>query len=422
MFSSISTAAEPRRRPLAAVWRISEILSICLLLWYTGQPYATGERELTVDAGVPGGNIVVERVQGDDIYVHQDLRDTQGDWFYWHFRVRGAEGRTLRVHFTQSNVIGVRGPAVSIDGGGAWEWLGASAVEDASFTFAVPGDVPEVRFCMGMPYTAENLHAFLADYAGHPNLKVDTLNTSLKGRPIEKIVVGSSDDRCKHRILVTCRHHACEMMASYCLEGIIESVLANNEEGRWFQDNVEFLIVPFVDKDGVEDGDQGKNRKPYDHNRDYNGESIYPAVRTLRELVPAWSGGKLRLAFDLHDPWIRGKHNESIYFVGGENATHWKRVSDFSSTLERVQRGPLVFHAENNLPFGQSWNTRKNYGNHKSCKHWAGEQDGIWFSTTMELPYANADGREVNTETARAFGHDLARAMRRSLVESGMGS
>ena len=85
---------------------------------------------------------------------------------------------------------------------------------------------------------------------------------------------------------------------------------------------VEFFVVPFVDKDGVEDGDQGKNRRPHDHNRDYGGRadgdhSIYASTRALRERIPAWSGGKLRVALDLHCPWIRGEHNEVIYFVGG---------------------------------------------------------------------------------------------------------
>ena len=43
-------------------------------------------------------------------------------------------------------------------------------------------------------------------------------------------------------------------------------------------------LVPFVDKDGVEEGDQGKNRAPRDHNRDYAGASMYPETGALREL------------------------------------------------------------------------------------------------------------------------------------------
>ena len=119
--------------------------------------------------------------------------------------------------------------------------------------------------------------------------------------------------------------------------------------------------MPIVDLDGVEDGDQGKNRQPRDHSRDYAGESIYPQVKAIRERLPAWSDGKLRIALDLHCPHIRGTHNEWIYFVGGPDEKIWKEVGRFSEILERVRTGPLPYKRENNLPFGQAWNKPANF-------------------------------------------------------------
>ena len=43
---------------------------------------------LNIDADFPGGNIVLDRIEGDTVLLHQDLRDTEGDWFYWYFRER----------------------------------------------------------------------------------------------------------------------------------------------------------------------------------------------------------------------------------------------------------------------------------------------------------------------------------------------
>jgi len=202
------------------------------------------------------------------------------------------------------------------------------------------------------------------------------------------------------------------MMASYALEGIMEVVLADTDDGKWFRERVELLVIPFVDKDGVEDGDQGKNRKPHDHNRDYQGESIYPSVRALRELVPAWSERRLKVALDLHCPYIRGPLNEVIYMVGSPSKTTWEQQCEFGKILEAVQTGPLVYRTENNLPFGEGWNTAQNYGSGKSCSRWASELDGIQLATSYEIPYATASGRAVTAETARAFGQDLARALR----------
>jgi hypothetical protein len=39
------------------------------------------------------------------------------------------------------------------------------------------------------------------------------------------------------------------------------------------------------------------------------------------------------------------------------------------------------------------------------------------MGTTIEIPYANASGREVNQQNARAFGRDLAAAIRVYLEE-----
>ena len=46
---------------------------------------------MTVDNVLPAGNIVYERTEGDTVYVHQELRDTEGDWFYWAMRYRAAD-------------------------------------------------------------------------------------------------------------------------------------------------------------------------------------------------------------------------------------------------------------------------------------------------------------------------------------------
>src|ERR1039457_623964 len=85
---------------------------------------STGIAAIRVDAAIPGGNIIVDSIKGDTIRVHQDLRDTEGQWFYWSFRIRGAAGRTLDVQFTNGNVIGVRGAAGWHDRRSGVGWVG----------------------------------------------------------------------------------------------------------------------------------------------------------------------------------------------------------------------------------------------------------------------------------------------------------
>lgn len=381
-----------------------------------------GAAPLAIDAKYPGGNIIVEKIEGDTVFLKPDLRDTKGWWFYWNFRVTGAAGRTLHFRFSKDNPIGVRGPARSRDGGLTWTWLGAQVVKELKqtppaweFSYAFRSD-GEVRFSFCIPYLQANLERFLAGHKGNPALVKEELCISRKGRSVECLRVGKVSGEPKFRILLTARHHACESMADYEMEGVLEAVLENSAAGRLWRANVEVLAVPFMDKDGVEDGDQGKNRIPHDHNRDYNETSLYPEVAALRAKAPVWSGGKLVVALDLHCPHIRGGTNEHIYFVGGEDQELWTRVTEFSRLLESTRTGPLPYRVAGNVPFGTAWNTATNYDQGKSCGSWARELPGIRLASGIELPYANVQGAEVTADSARAWGCDLARALAKYLA------
>ncbi|MBN2316435.1 MAG: hypothetical protein JXM79_21085 [Sedimentisphaerales bacterium] len=368
-----------------------------------------------IDSVFPGGNSIVNRIEGDTVYLRPDLRDTSTWWFYWYFRVRGAAGRTLAFQFEGQNPIGTQGPAVSTDAGATWSWLGPKAVQKSSFKYTFDAQHKEVRFCFSIPYLEANLHEFLSRYTDNPYLAVRQLCHTRKGRTVERLHVGKLKSAPKYRILLTARHHACEMIASYSLEGLLEAVLADTDLGRWFRDNVEIMAIPFVDKDGVEDGDQGKNRKPHDHNRDYAGDSIYPSIRAIRQFVPQWSRGQLDVVLDLHCPYIRGTNNEEIYLVGSSNPVIWKQQQNFAAILETVKTGPLPYSSKNNIPFGTAWNTTKNYGKHKTCSRWGAEQSGVRLVSTIEIPYANMGKSIVSVDNASAFGRDLALALRHYL-------
>ena len=90
---------------------------------------------LTIDNQLPAGNIIVEKISNDTIYVHQDLGDSQEDWFYWAFRVKGAEGKRLTFVFTKSAVIAQRGPVVSLDKGQTYGYLAEGNSSPFLFTY-----------------------------------------------------------------------------------------------------------------------------------------------------------------------------------------------------------------------------------------------------------------------------------------------
>ncbi len=365
---------------------------------------------LAIDADFPGGNIVVEQVTETTARVHQDLRDTSSDWFYWAFRLRDAQGRDVRITFTGSNPIAGRGPAVSDDGGASWRWLGPESVDGQTISYRVP-DSADVRLAMHIPYLETDWHRFVGRLGGSTPWVADTLCTSEHGRPVERLRLGRLDGSARYRLLFTARHHCCEAMASYVLEGMVSAMA----DSAWYAENVEALVVPFVDKDGVEQGDQGKNRRPRDHNRDYDDRARYASVKALMAQVPTWSEGGLSLALDLHCPWIRGEWNEHPYFVGLPDPANWRRVEALARCLASSDHGPLPYSASRNLAFGTAWNTNANTTEGRTFAGWAATLGPTVTASTLEFPYAVIDGQEVTPDQARAFGRGLAEAIERWL-------
>lgn len=379
----------------------------------------TAWSELVIDKNLPAGNILVTAVTNDTVYLQNEMRDTSGWWFYWAFRVTGADGRTLTFRFTNGDPIGTRGPVVSYDQGANWSYVASGTWTVNRFTHIFPADPRsnEVWFAMAMNYTQRDWDAFLARHRDRGAfIETNTLCTSRKGRAVECARFGCIDSEPRYRIWLSARHHACEMMASYVLEGILDAVLSDTELGAWLRGNVEFMVVPFVDKDGVEDGDQGKSRIPHDHNRDYNATCLYSETQAIKTKVPFWGGGKLIAALDIHCPYIRGTYNEWLYQVYTENAANARAQALFGRLLEHVQRGGMNYQQANDLPFNQSWNTSANYSAGISFKYWLlTAVPDIRLCTTYEVPFATANGKIVTRESCRKFGEDTAMAFRRFL-------
>jgi hypothetical protein len=379
------------------------------------------EPSFQIDADLSGGNVRVVRQEEGVFTLEPDLRDTQDWWFHFHFRLRGPVGEAVTIRFEGRNPIGVLGPAVSVDEGRSWKWLGAEAVQASksngksswSFQAVVPHGAAEARFAFAPVYLESHLREWLEQHSPNPALQVAELCRSRKGRGVELIRAGCLDpSKARGIILLSSRHHACESMASHTMEGLLASALGDDDLGRRWRENWLILALPFADKDGVEEGDQGKNRRPHDHNRDYNTVPLYPEIAAWMQLGESLKK-KVVFSLDLHCPYIRGTWNDRVYIAGSAAPAWESKQRAFAGELEKVRRGPLPFTASQGyLPFGEAWNTGANYTAGRSNGRWSEETfANARFAGTLEIPYAEVLGVEVNADSARAFGRDLALAI-----------
>lgn len=337
-----------------------------------------------------GGNIKVVKQEENTVYLENELRDTIGDWFYWAFCVEDAQGQTLTFKF-QPNRLGYFGPAVSYDLEN-WHWLGENPEDENSFTYTFGENESKVYFAHDMYYHPDRF----ARFAASKGIEIKELCKSRKGRSVPFVTFGDGEEI----ILMTARHHACESTGNYVMEGVIDELVKNPVP------DTKVVCVPFVDLDGVLDGDQGKARAPYDHNRDYvyGKDAIYPEVAEIRKIADKG----IRYGFDFHSPWHKGKQNDTVFIV--EKRAHLKEhYRRFGRILEdKITDASLKYDKKNTFPVDFEWNSSK------SCCFGAYMNDigKARIAFTLETMYFGTPDNVFSAEKAVECGRCFAKAVR----------
>lgn len=357
----------------------------------------------------PGANIKVIQQEKQRIKLEQDIRDSTMWWFYWNFCVEAPALGEIIFEFCNGEVIGPWGPAFSFDRI-HWNWVGKeSRISSSAFRYSFDGKEKEVRFCFSLPYQIQDFERFYTKHSHVKYLKREVLLTSEKGRMVPLLILGKSG--AEKNIFFTCRHHACESVAGYVLEGLMEQII---EEKDKVMENYKIHVVPFIDIDGVEEGDQGKARAPHDHNRDYIEAPIYRSTAALMEYARDKSP---EIFLDFHCPWKWGegekvseqRNNHAFFLI--RNIPMKEEIEKLSSILaEMTQNNPntenVIYQSKFEISIGEEW---FEFGLSTSASFF--ENLGARISTSFEYPYFGVGERPVTQRSSRAFGADIARSL-----------
>lgn len=359
-----------------------------------------------------GGNGFIEKISNDTIWITPDTRNIVGDWFYWAIDITSSIDQCF-VLCLPPYKIPAFGAAYSIDCGENWDWLKTEETKYMeSFKMCFCAN-KTVRLSMGFTYTGSNWKKFIKNLDTNKFI-TDTLCMSSNNEAVPMILFKDKENTSilKPKIVITARHHACEMMANYVLEGIIKSLISKEKQNPILE-KYDILIIPFVDYDGVQNGDQGKNRFPRDHNRDYSGESIYTTTKAIREYITSWAQGNLILVLDLHCPGIWGREHELLHIVGSKSKKYAEAETSFASYLARhTQDKELVFDETSILKFGVSWNNDKSQIQGDSFTAWIQKEfPNSRLSCSVEIPYATNKGQKITIENLNEFGGAMLHAI-----------
>lgn len=345
----------------------------------------------------PGANIDVLKIGESEntVRVSPQLRDTTTEWFYWAFCVEGAQGETWTFDFTAKDYVylGYFGPAVSKDLK-EWNWAGSDVLDGHSrFTYEFGPEEDCVYFAHNMIYSTERFKRFVESY----DIPVRSLVTTKKNRSVDIVEMGEGDT-C---ILLTSRHHCCESTGTYVMEGMLKEFSREPFEG--FQ----VIAVPFMDVDGVVDGDQGKNRAPHDHNRDYLEDPIYESTAALMDYT---KDKNVKYLLDLHSPWHFGGRNDTCFMAYSveDMKANYELFGEILQRITEMDTDSMQYDKDNDIDVNVDWNI----GGTPTCsKYFATKQDTV-MSFTFETAYFGLHENQVSQERLIRLGENIARAIK----------
>ena len=371
---------------------------------------------LKVDTNVDAGNAVVLGTTETDVRFKTDTHDINGWWFYWKFDVENTSGKTIRlINCDRNNVFEAQGVAYSFDNGKTWQYSGRNAVDYAKKTFTqkIPDGINKVSYSIAIPYLEKNFSHFWDSIKNRPDVKKHFLCKTKADRENFYYTFQASKEP-KYKIVITARHHACEMTANWALEGFLRQYLADDECGKWYRENVAILAIPFIDLDGVVEGSQGKNRIPHDHNRDYI-EEIYPTIKAAKKTILKWGGDNLVVAIDFHCPYISSRSKDDINSNAFFSLSRIRlqennlRLSRILNSICEKSPNEISNSLRFDTRFGQRWNKTNAP---RSFKNWTETIPSMRIATSIEIPYARvAEKWEASPMAVRKFGSRIAQAV-----------
>jgi len=366
--------------------------------------------------GIPHGNAVVlssGRRGGMDelVFMPDPHGGTEVLWFCFRLERFPRAPRGRRVRLVLANVHNLLGggwwededprtirPVVRRPGSD-WERLGAGAVvreQDGRFHVAweTAGPAPWMDIAVCYPYGRPELDGLLRDTRG--SFTSDTVGLSQGGRPLVRLSNGGGEEgSARPGLFVTARQHSGETPGSWVMDGLLRRMASLGRRAPlvW--------AVPFVDLDGVERGDYGKDNFPWDLNRAWGDPPMRHETLFLQHDFLRWKKRcRPVLTLDLHGPGATEAYGTYVSLPG-----NYRKLGRGKPTMRMARRlmAALGNFGAPRTPVTPGYLSRWNTARFDEFA----VANGV-PSFVVEIPYALARGRVLTRETYREMGAKMA--------------
>lgn len=267
--------------------------------------------------------------------------------------------------------------------------------------FAHPGGADTVAASLCYPYGPEDLDATLAELG--PAWQRSPIGVTGQSRELPRLRLSSDAAGPRPGLYFMARQHAGETPGSWVLDGILRFLAGEDPEASEIRSAVDVWAAPFVDLDGVVNGDYGKDAFPWDFNRAWEQLPQRPEVQAIqRDLLRFKSLTGPRVVIDLHAP---GHSTPDLYVQLPREqrpilqqqaalrfaelmAPHWPESA--AASLSRPTRYP------------SRWNAMSTLGS------WCWDHLERTPEVTIETSYQSLAGRPLDPDGYREIGRRVA--------------
>jgi len=364
------------------------------------------------------GNGLVLGIEGTEKPVIRFLAECREctEFMWFNMTARDTGGRRLRfvwenAHYSlgsHKDLPNVR-PVYRQDDG-EWKRVGEVEIEERlegpRLIFETPegGNVIDAALCY--PYGERELSATLKKLKRRPEQTVAGLTT--KGRPIRRFRFAANEPARRGGtakppgVYMIARQHSGETPGSLAMDGVFRAL------GEGLGADVEWWLLPFVDLDGVEDGNYGKDALPIDFNRAWGRMPMRPELKGIQSDIRTFAAVTApQLLLDLHAP---GYGEDGIYTFLPREERPEKQRQAVLSWAEKLNTRLVEAFNRSQATYCRVPNYASRWDYNDTSGTWAWEYAKIMGACT-EISYQSYGGERLDIEAYRMAGRSIALAV-----------
>jgi hypothetical protein len=230
-----------------------------------------------------------------------------------HFVLNARAGASLTLEFRNldnvwngqpGSVAGELKTVAISDDGKAWRTVATDSLPGNRVQLRVAMVGTRLHVARMEPYRLSDLERLLDAIRAHRLVRIESIGQTAAGRPIEIVDVG--DPAAAQRVFVRARAHPWESGSNWVAHGLIERLLADDEESRRVLGAYSVTVLPMANKDGVARGGTRFNLRGMDLNRGWD-KPADPELSPENAALERWlereiaAGRKPQLALELHN-------------------------------------------------------------------------------------------------------------------------